>query len=64
MKGTAVAATMVDTAVARLTRYGGNRHCLYLRSDLVHDSAFPFAPSDEVVIKIEGDRLIIEHPGA
>jgi hypothetical protein len=51
---------MVDTAVSRLTRYGGNRHCLYLRSDLVHDSSFPFALSDEVIIRIDQGRLVIE----
>jgi hypothetical protein len=52
--------TVVDTAVSRLTRYGGNRHCLYLRSDLVNDSAFPFAPSDEVIIRIDQGKLVIE----
>lgn len=51
---------MVDTAVSRLTRYGGSRHCIYLRSDLVRDSAFPFAPADEVQVRIEGHRLVVE----
>lgn len=51
---------MVDAAPSRITRYGGNRHCLYLRSELVGDSAFPFQPSDDVLIRIEGERLIVE----
>lgn len=51
---------MVDIARTKVTRYGGNRHCLYLRSDLVHDSAFPFEPDEEVVVKIENGRLIVE----
>lgn len=51
---------MVDTAVTRVTRYGGNRHCIYLRSDLVEDSAFPFEAKEEVVVRIEDDRLVVE----
>lgn len=51
---------MVDSALSRITKYGGNRHSLYLRSDLVHDSSFPFNPDEEVVVKIEDGRLVVE----
>jgi hypothetical protein len=46
---------------ARTTiRKSGSRHTLYLRKDLVEDSQFPFKPGEPLVIRIEGDRLIIE----
>jgi hypothetical protein len=38
----------------------GSRHTIYLQKELVSDSAFPFKPNDEVVIKIENDRLAVE----
>lgn len=44
----------------RLTRYGGNRHILYLRKTLVEDSQFPFEPGDELIARIDGERLIVE----
>ena len=37
-----------------------SRHTIYLQKSLVEDSAFPFKAGELLVIKIEGDRLIIE----
>lgn len=51
---------MVDEAETTIHQYGGNRHTLYLRLDLIEDSAFPFDPGQPLTIKIDGDRLIIE----
>lgn len=51
---------MVDSTVSRITKYSGNRHSLYLRSDLVQDSAFPFEADEQVVVKIEEGRLVVE----
>ncbi|MGQ9515220.1 MAG: hypothetical protein ACUVTL_09295 [Thermoproteota archaeon] len=33
---------------------------IYLPSILVTDSAFPFKPKDRLVVKIKGERLLIE----
>ncbi len=33
---------------------------LYIPADLVKDSSFPFGPNQEVVIRIDGKRLVIE----
>lgn len=38
----------------------GSRHTIYLRKDLVNDSAFPFEPKQPLIVKIEGERLVIE----
>jgi hypothetical protein len=36
-----------------------SRHTLYIQKDLVNDSAFPFKPNEELIIKIENDTLVI-----
>jgi hypothetical protein len=33
---------------------------LYIPADVVKDSSFPFEPDQEVVIRIDGKRLVIE----
>lgn len=33
---------------------------LYIPADIVKDSLFPFAANEEVVVRIDGKRLIIE----
>ena len=33
---------------------------LYIPADLVKDSSFPFDPNEEVVIRIDGKRLVVE----
>jgi len=33
---------------------------LYIPADIVKDSLFPFSPNEEVIVRIEGDRLVIE----
>ena len=33
---------------------------LYIPADIVKDSSFPFGPDQEVVVRIDGTRLIIE----
>jgi len=42
---------------------GGDRSktgILYIPADIVKDSSFPFDPDQEVMIRIDGRRLIIE----
>lgn len=33
---------------------------LYIPADVVKDSLFPFSPNEEVIVRIEGDKLVIE----
>jgi len=38
----------------------GSRHTIYLRKSLVEDSAFPFKTGEPLMVRIDGDKLIIE----
>jgi hypothetical protein len=50
---------MVNQAKVKL--YGSkSRHSINLPSDFVRDSAFPFKVGDELVAKIEGEKVVIE----
>jgi hypothetical protein len=33
---------------------------LYIPADIVKDSLFPFLPDQEVVVRIDGKRLVVE----
>ncbi|MEM3506419.1 MAG: hypothetical protein QXT31_02035 [Candidatus Bathyarchaeia archaeon] len=33
---------------------------IYIPADIVKDSSFPFQPNEEVVVRIDGEKLIIE----
>jgi len=35
-------------------------YTIYLPSTLVTDSAFPFKPKEKLLVKIQGDRLLVE----
>ena len=37
----------------------GSKHTLYLQKSLVEDSQFPFKPGELLLIRIEGDKLVI-----
>ncbi len=37
---------------------------LYIPADIVKDSSFPFNPDQEVTVRIEGRRLVIEEARA
>ena len=50
---------MVEKAEIKIQQ-SGSRHTIYLRKDLVNDSAFPFKPNQPLIIRIEGERLVIE----
>lgn len=46
----------VDTKLRRTN----SRHTIYLKKGLVDDSAFPFEAGEPLIIRILGDKLIIE----
>ena len=50
---------MVTEAETKIQK-AGSRHTIYLRKDLVNDSAFPFKPKQPLVVRIEAKRLVIE----
>jgi len=50
---------MVRQADTKLRKVD-SRHTIYVLKALVEDSSFPFKVDEPLVIKIEGERLIIE----
>jgi len=50
---------MVKEAKTKINQVG-SRHTIYLQKSLVEDSNFPFKPGEPLIIRIEGDRLIVE----
>jgi hypothetical protein len=50
---------MVKEASTKINKVG-SRHTLYLQKSLVEDSQFPFKPGEPLVIRINGDKLVIE----
>ncbi|HYB83966.1 MAG TPA: hypothetical protein VED86_01440 [archaeon] len=36
---------------------------LYIPADVVKDSSFPFSPDQEVLIRIDGRKLVVEGAG-
>lgn len=51
---------MVLEGSGRLYEHAKGRIVLYISTDLHKDSAFPFKVGDNVRIKIDGKRLIVE----
>lgn len=43
---------------------GSKTGILYIPADIVKDSLFPFSPDQEVVVRIDGNRLVIEQAKA
>lgn len=37
-----------------------SRHTIYLKTDIINDSNFPFKVGELLIVRIEGDKLIIE----
>ena len=50
---------MVTEAKTKIQKVD-SRHTIYLRNDLVNDSSFPFEPKEPLLIKIDGEKLLIE----
>lgn len=51
--------TMVNRTKVKIYAVG-SRHSINLPSDFVRDSAFPFKPNEELIARIEGNKIIIE----
>jgi hypothetical protein len=49
-------ASQVKTKINRV----GSRHTIYLKTDLINDSNFPFQVGEPLMLRIEGSKLIIE----
>jgi len=50
---------MVKEALTKIMQVG-SRHTIYLQKDLVSDSAFPFKPKEQLLVRIDGNHLIVE----
>lgn len=53
----------VGKVINRPTKTGGklyDKFFIYIPISVAKDSAFPFKPGDEVEVRIEGKRLVIE----
>ena len=50
---------MVNKANVKLYEYK-SRHSINLPSDFVRDSSFPFNANEELIARIEDDKVIIE----
>lgn len=53
----------VGKVINRPTKTGGktyDKYFIYIPTSVAKDSAFPFKPGEEVIIKIEDDQLIIK----
>lgn len=50
---------MVNKARVKLYEYR-SRHSINLPSEFVRDSSFPFKINEELIARIEGDKVIIE----
>lgn len=54
---------MASEATTKI-RVAQGRHTLYLPTDLVRDSTFPFKPEeDALVVRVDGARLVVEKAG-
>jgi hypothetical protein len=50
---------LTNEAKSRIYR-SGTRHSLYLPAGIISDSTFPFRIEDELLVRIEKERLVIE----
>ena len=51
---------MVLQSTTKINKATGSRHTIYLKTDLVNDSKFPFKVGQPLIVKIDDKRLIIE----
>lgn len=51
---------MVDRARVKIYAVKGGRHSINLASSFVTDSAFPFQINEELIARIDGNRIVIE----
>jgi hypothetical protein len=52
--------------INRPTKTGGksyDKFFIYIPASVAKDSAFPFKSGDEVIVRIEGDKLVVEKLG-
>jgi len=47
----------VKTKISRV----GSRHTIYLQKNLIEDTNFPFKVGEIITVRIDGNKLTIEH---
>jgi len=50
---------MVNQTRTKITKVG-SRHTIYLEKAFVEDSAFPFRPDEQLIARIDRNKVIIE----
>ena len=50
---------LVDQTNTKITKVG-SRHTMYLEKAFVEDSMFPFEPNQQLLVKIDKNRVVIE----
>jgi hypothetical protein len=50
---------MVLQGETKMYRSNG-RHSIYIPAGLINDSAFPFVLQDRLLIRIEGEQIVVE----
>ena len=53
----------IGKVINRPTKTGGktyDKYFIYIPASVAKDSAFPFSPGEKVIVRIEGNKLIIE----
>jgi hypothetical protein len=53
---------MVKETKTKINEYR-SRHTIYFQKDFVSDSSFPFKVGEEIIAKIQGDKVILEKNG-
>ena len=55
-----VEAMLARTSTTKIQKGQGARRTIYLKKELWDDSSFPLKVGEDLVIRIDGERLIIE----
>jgi hypothetical protein len=53
----------IGKVIKRPTKTAGktyDKYFIYIPASVAKDSAFPFSPGEKVVVRIEGERVVIE----
>jgi hypothetical protein len=54
---------LVSSATTKIQKVD-SRHTIYLHKALVEDSLFPFRPNEPLIVRVEGQKLIVERAKA
>lgn len=53
--------TMAKTSTTKIQKTKDGHHTIYLKKELITDSTFPMKVGEDLDIRIEDEKLVIEH---